>query len=238
MSNHSETITAKASFAARVEAGAENSAAVRRMLLWAPVMLVLVGQVAAQEIPGCGTLANGYGPYDYSNIEHRQKYLPVVERVHLTPEVLALKERSGTGDVALDIDYTLRAFPNHPAALDAMARLQISQPRSPTARYFPIECYFKRAELFAPTDPAVKLVQAIYLRRIGKPEQALENLVEAVTLAPESPEVHYNLGLLYFDLGDHEKALEHGKRAYELGYPLPGLRRKLERAGKWPEVRE
>jgi tetratricopeptide (TPR) repeat protein len=47
----------------------------------------------------------------------------------------------------------------------------------------------------------------------------------------ESPEIHYFLGLVLVDLKDYERAREHAARAYELGYPLPGLRDKLARAG-------
>jgi hypothetical protein len=32
-----------------------------------------------------------------------------------------------------------------------------------------------------------------------------------------------------------DKSLESAHRAYALGFPLPGLREKLKRAGKWQE---
>ena len=47
------------------------------------------------------------------------------------------------------------------------------------------------------------------------------------------------MGLLYTDLKRYDDALRHAHRAYALGFPLPGLQRKLARAGKWrdPEIR-
>jgi tetratricopeptide (TPR) repeat protein len=56
---------------------------------------------------------------------------------------------------------------------------------------------------------------------------------EANGLLGDDLNVHYNLGLAYFELKDYDQALEHAKRAYALGHPLPGLRDKLKRAGKW-----
>ncbi len=47
-----------------------------------------------------------------------------------------------------------------------------------------------------------------------------------------SPEIHYFLGLVYLKLKDLDNASAHAKRAYELGYPLQGLRRQLNAAGR------
>lgn len=46
-----------------------------------------------------------------------------------------------------------------------------------------------------------------------------------------SAELHYFLGLIYIELKDLESATNHAKRAYELGYPLPGLASKLQQLG-------
>ena len=44
-----------------------------------------------------------------------------------------------------------------------------------------------------------------------------------------------DLGLAYADLKQYDKALESAHRAYGAGFPLPGLKNKLKRAGKWRE---
>jgi tetratricopeptide (TPR) repeat protein len=48
-----------------------------------------------------------------------------------------------------------------------------------------------------------------------------------------SIEIHYSLGLIYFELGDMDGALEYGRKAYAKNYPLPGLQQKLRQAGVW-----
>jgi hypothetical protein len=40
---------------------------------------------------------------------------------------------------------------------------------------------------------------------------------------------------MLLDFGEPDRALEHAHRAYALGYPLPGLRNRLKRAGAWRE---
>lgn len=47
-----------------------------------------------------------------------------------------------------------------------------------------------------------------------------------------SSELNYLLGLFYIDLDELDLAVEHAERAYELGYPLPGLATKLKRRGR------
>jgi hypothetical protein len=46
-----------------------------------------------------------------------------------------------------------------------------------------------------------------------------------------SAELHYYMGLLAFEQGDKESALAYARKAYGAGYPLPGLKNKLEADG-------
>ena len=80
-------------------------------------------------------------------------------------------------------------------------------------------------------DPTVYYVYGMYLHRSGDLESAAENYKTSLAMYEANAEVHYNLGLLYLDSGDLDQAAEHARRAYELGYPLPGLRRKLSENG-------
>jgi len=178
----------------------------------------------------CGELTNAYGPYDYR--KDRDK-LVIVEGAHFTQDVEAL--RAGrTGPLGGDIDYTLRASPNHPRALIAMANLgrNLNTDRPPGAHYT-VACYFDRAIRFAPDDPMVRLIYGTYLSRIGKPRDAIKELEVARSFDEDNANIHYNLGLLYLDLKDYPKAREHAERAYALGFTLPGLRKRLEEAGQW-----
>jgi Flp pilus assembly protein TadD len=73
------------------------------------------------------------------------------------------------------------------------------------------------------------------LLKAGKVDKALEQLQQAVELQPENPSANYNLGLLYVQKKDYEQARTYAKKAYELGFPLPGLKNQLKQAGKWDE---
>jgi len=186
----------------------------------------------AQEA-SCGSLANQFGPIDYRISTDAERL--IVERRHFTPGVENLT-KGETASVGADLAYTLRVFPNHPRALAAMSRLSRKEKRpSPVGSEYSVECWFERAVRLQPNDANVRIVIGIELLRDGKTKAAIEQLKIAETLAPESPNVHYNLGLAYFDTTDFEASLKHAKRAYELGFPLPGLRDKLQRAGKWQD---
>ncbi|MBS0366437.1 MAG: tetratricopeptide repeat protein [Proteobacteria bacterium] len=188
------------------------------------------GTAAPQAIPGCGDLRNSYGPFDYRDGEARALKLPVVEEYHFTPDVESLA-RGNTGDKAMgDIDYTLRAFPNHPRALQAMARWALRGGAFPNPQIPAAECYFRRAIAFAPDDAAVRLIYGNYLFRIHKQEEAREQYDAALSLDPQSPEINYGAGLLYLQMGELDKAKALAKVAYDGGYPLPGLRNKIRDA--------
>src|SRR5574343_128205 len=181
----------------------------------------------------CGSLRNAYGPYDFRSDKDK---LPIVEGAHLTPEVANLIKGT-TGALGGDIDYTLRAIPNHPVALMAMVRLGAREkaPKVRGARYT-VECYLYRANRFRSDDSMVKMIYATYLAKNGQSAEAIKFLNEAVELGGESANLYYNLGLTYLDLKQYDKALDNAHRAYQMGFPLPGLRDRLKRQGKWSEA--
>jgi tetratricopeptide (TPR) repeat protein len=196
-------------------------------------MFFYLPQIAIAEFNDCGDLKNAYGPYDYRTDKNK---LGVVEQYHFTPKVEALKsgEHSYLGD---DLDYVLRAFPNHPRALMAMARLaERDHSRQPQGAGYTVECYFKRAIRFRPEDATARMVYGSFLARQKKYPEAIEQLKAAEQSSDENANLHYNLGLVYFEVGKFDSALQHAHRAYQLGFELPGLRNKLKRAGKWKEV--
>src|SRR6266496_1475185 len=150
----------------------------------------------------CGPLQNtgGYGPFDYRT---SAKQLAIVERFHFTPDVEALK-RGESGTLGNDLDYTLRASPNHHRALVAMANLAFKVNNDkPKGAHYTLSCYFDRAIRFAPNDDKVYMINGIYLARAGKKQEALKQLQIAESLAKDNANVQYNLGLVYFDLKDY-----------------------------------
>ena len=191
-------------------------------------------QASAEEFSRCGQLANAFGPFDYRTASASDRYL--VEGAHFTSDVANLR-RGATGTIAADIDYTLRAFPNHPRALLAMSTLgQRTKSAKPPGAKWSVECYFDRAIRWRPDDPMVRLVFGIHLARIGQKNEARAQLELAEASEINEGGFRYNLGLAFLDIGDADRALAQAWRAYALGYDLPGLRDRLKKIGKWRDA--
>lgn len=190
---------------------------------------------SGQEYAGqCGQLANHYGPYDYRTVSEAQR--KIVEDVHFTPKVESLAGGATSITAGGDLNYTLRVFPNHHRALMAVVKLSEKEKSiRPRDMNYSVPCWFDRAERFRPDDAMVKALHGLYLNRTGKTQAAVDKLEEAKALAGDNANINYNLGLAYVDLKQYDKALESAHVAYALGFPLPGLRDKLKRAGKWSE---
>lgn len=192
----------------------------------------------AQRLPSdvgglCGPLENAFGPFDYRTVDSKTRLL--VERVHFTPKVEALRGGQ-TGYIAGDLDYTLRAMPNHPRALMAMARLaERDRTPHPAGATYPAECYFDRAVRFKPDDPMPRVLYGIYLAKAKRREEAQLQLEAAATTGSGDAQIAYNLGIGYLELGDFAKARDYAKKAAAMGIPFPGLRERLKRAGQWVE---
>lgn len=183
----------------------------------------------------CGSLKNHFGPFDYRSASPEQRRL--VEGTHFTPKVESLAGGNTTISAGGDMAYTLNVFPNHHRALMALIKLSEKEKTDkPRDMGYTVACRFERAERFRPDDATVKMLHGIYLMRKGKMQAAAEKLEEANSLAGENANILYNLGLAYFDLKQYDKALASAHAAYALGFPLPGLRDKLKRAGKWTDV--
>lgn len=183
----------------------------------------------AQE--ACGALQNAYGPFDYRTEKSK---LEIVEGAHFLPFVESLSRGNTSSTPGGDIDYTLRASPNHHRALLSMMNLARKEKKDkPSGSRYTIACWLDRAERFAPDDAMVKTLYGTYLLQKGKGIDGARKLEAALELAGDSPNIHYNLGLAYFDLKDYDKSLASAHKAYQMGFPLPGLRNKLEKAGHW-----
>lgn len=191
--------------------------------------------------PSCGSLNNNYQgkPTDYRTAPAEQRNL--VERAHFHVEhaqiqagKTSFKHGENSGSLMGGFDYTLRVFPNHHLALQDIDRLGlILKSEKPLNASYTLECYYKRAVSFVPEDGLVRLLYGLYLNRRGKAKEALEQLRFADELSSDDTNVQYNLGLAYFQIKEYEKAREYAKRAYDRGFPLPGLKNMLIKAGKW-----
>lgn len=210
--------------------------------------LLLAAPLAGMAQQNCGSLENGFGPYDYNDPENHKPFaggkdthITIVERVHLTP-FLALTQTDF--DTMGSIDYTLRAIPNNPRALFLLIRLQRklngNLPKPPRvisdSGAWPgtPECYFERAMRFVPRDPIVRQLLGVYLHWNGKYQEALDAYKQATELGLKSAELYYNIGLAHFELKQYAEARDNAHKAYDMGYPSPGLRNKLGSVGQWP----
>ncbi len=193
-------------------------------------------QAAADAEAFCGPLDefDQFGPFDYRNPAERKHNLEIVETQHFTPNVKNL-EHGNDAFLGDEISYTLVRFPNHYPALQAMVKLSIREKDvRPLGARYPVECYFDRAIRFKPGDGIVRMLYGNYLLKLkGRSDDAMEQYQEAVRLQPENANINYNLGLLYLKKKDYGQSIIYAKKAYELGFPLPGLRNQLKKAGKW-----
>lgn len=189
----------------------------------------------AETVSTCGPLFSlgQYGPYDFRIDKDK---LPIVLGAHFTPEVESLIRGKSGATPGPDIDYTLRAIPNHPNALISMMRLGEKENQSkPSGSKYTMECWFERAIRFRPDDQIVRMIYTTYLTKNNRKPEALQQLDVVLGSANDNAFTHQNVGLLYFDLGEYPLALAQAHKAIELGLNRPGLREKLQSVGKWEE---
>jgi tetratricopeptide (TPR) repeat protein len=165
--------------------------------------------------------------------------LTIVTNVHISAAMMRL-EKGKTGSIAGDLDYTLRAIPNHPQALDLASRLifaqqQYNKPGLGRLSKSDVSCYFLQAIQVFPNQSMSYMVYAIHLHRNERYQDAIEQYLQAEQLGADSAEFYYNLGLAYVKVRDYNNANKYAKLAYKYNYPLPGLKILLVNAGEWRE---
>lgn len=199
------------------------------------LLLLLAMPLSAMASTACPPYVKHDPGGDYTSAQDRSG-LAVVEQFHFNAGVDKLV-KGMTGSLGADISYTLEHFPNHHRALSAMARLGLRDKSvQPLGARYTVNCYFERAIGYAPTDATARSVFGNYLLATGQDGAALEQLREAARLAPEQASTQYNLGLMYMKKKDYAQALAYAHKAYGLGFPLPGLKNQLKKAGKWQDA--
>jgi Tfp pilus assembly protein PilF len=187
-------------------------------------------QVTTKSGEECGTLENAFGPFDYYNAANA-KALNDVNTNHMHRVVTGMGDTTSQRLAINNIDYMLRAFPNHPVVLRLMSEYFLKGGKKWEHRS--AECYFERAMHFVPEDGYTRMLFGVYLVRKGSLADAREQLEKAYALLPDSADAAYNLGLLNYREKKYDQAKINAVKAYSLGYPLPALRENLRKAGYW-----
>jgi len=206
------------------------------------VTSILASTLSAQAIaPWVGVTLNnapcrgggqGAGPYDYLRTDQYISHMKKVDLAHFSANVEQLKGASkGRGRNPLpDLDYTLRAIPNHHRALNTAIRYHARVTSSGVSYSLrsPVECYLQRAINFSPKDASAMALYAIFLHKQGQYDQAEHWYQNAEALSPTDLQIKYNYGLLLIKLDKLEDARNMANFVYQHGYPLQGLKKILE----------
>lgn len=143
------------------------------------------------------------------------------------------KKASILSDARSEIDFTFQRIPEtsliYTTVLITYARLEQEAKQFDAAK-----SYAERAISIDPHDPTAYIVLALQYRAQGDLESAKQVLDKGnAALEEGSAEIHYNLGLILLELGETQDAVSHAERAYDLGYPLMGLKNKLIEKRLW-----
>lgn len=175
-----------------------------------------------------------HGPFDYRKVSQYERLN--VENFHFTAAVEKLTSGKTNPAPGPDINYTLRAFPNHHRALNAATRLaERDRKDRPDGMEWPVECYFERALRFVKDDIVVHSLYAHWLVQRKRAQDAEQQLRLSLALAGDNPLSHFSIGLIYFELGLFEQAQAQARRAQSLGWARTDLIDKLKAAGQWRE---
>jgi len=206
-----------------------------RFLLSSSVLVLALStpmpSTAQGTISGCPDLGKPFGDY----LIDKDK-VALSERFHFTPEVESLVRGKSSENICADIDFMLSNYPNHHRALVAMMRLgeKLKSPQPPGARTS-VECYFVLALNFRRDDPVARMLYATFLAKNGRQPEAAAQLETVKKAVPDDPLAQYNVGLIYLDMKNYDKALEQAHRAKELGVTRTDLRDRLQSAGRWKD---
>ena len=79
------------------------------------------------------------------------------------------------------------------------------------------------------------MLYATYLAKNSRLPEATKQLERATESAGENAFTHNNIGMVYFDMKDYDKALVMAHKSIDLGFPQTTLREQLQSVGKWSE---
>ena len=185
-----------------------------------------VGRVSAAEIDKHRSLL---GAESWHWLHHHCAGLIYIDRARLATsdrERRILLDRA-QNNVAGQFNRTPRDHWFYAEVAITLARIHRSRNELPKALEF-----LKDGIAAHPTYAASYSLASVIYRDMDDLVQARDILLQGnEATGGKSAEIHYFLGLVFVDRREFELAVDHAAKAYELGYPLPGLRSKLQRLG-------
>ena len=194
--------------------------------------VVLYGNVALSTLGGNIELNNNY----YGYLDDFQKGLLKNNEEHHLKEAITMMASGKPWEIEYvkqQMFYMLPRWPNHPKALQIVSEIA----RRTHDPAYAIGWFTKAIDAF-PDVYQTYVLYGIFLYRGDKYAEAEKNFRKAVELNPNSSETNYNLGLALLAEHKYEQANKYAQRAYKLGYPLEGLRRKLKEVKAWKPLDE
>jgi tetratricopeptide (TPR) repeat protein len=152
-----------------------------------------------------------------------------VKRNHLDPAMAAMRQGNYSRGVKADLSFVMSSWPNYYPVLEALITYDLGGGK--TYDFPTTLCFLERAKTIFPDDVKVRLLEGYYFWKKNDKQRAISSYEDALALDPEASDAHYNLGLVYLEMNQYDKAREHATAAYAAGYPLTGLRNRLAKAG-------
>jgi len=180
----------------------------------------------------------GFGPFDYTlRGGDNVKNLEIVESHHYTAAVDNAVGGADSGSYEGDLNYTLRAWPNHHRALLSVIKYQINfeNKLAQTKLKTSPECYLQRAINYSPNDIVPYSLYGYYLRKVGHIEDSVKFYEKAMALDPENEKVAYSYSLVLMELKRYDEAVKFAKVAYHHGKAPKNLKEKLIKLGVWKD---
>ena len=175
------------------------------------LLLILAPSIAsASKVPidntNCGIesgqLVGGVNSYGYLDYIHPadQRELDKANQAYFRPP-----DKSDPNAYPTGVTKPLRISPNHHQALYAMMTYYKGPRRGKQdeANGYSMECYFKRAHFHSPEDATVYMLHGMYYHWKSEWTNSEEQYMQASKLEPGNVQITYNLGLMYFEKGDH-----------------------------------
>lgn len=136
-----------------------------------------------------------------------------------------------------ELNYVFQRVPNHPDSLLVLTQLMRELPKNApdfNLKLSRAQTYFKNALTVDPKQSNTHVLYGMFLQIDPTSlNDAITEYETAIKLNPRHTDAYYNLGLALVERHDYENALNAAKKAYALGHPLPGLRKKLQAVNAW-----